>query len=150
MAVSFASELLTDNQITDYLVRVVEPKIATIPGVQRGRDGLARSRVWLKPDRMTALGVTASDVHLALQSNNVLRAGSTKGQMAHRPDSAHRPAHAGRIRRLVVCEEGGAIVRLGDIADVELGSRTRQSVRINGDAPRSWASSSRPTPTRWT
>ena len=85
MYVSFASEQLNDNQITDYLTRAVEPRIATIPGVQRAEimgPGAFAMRVWLKPDRMTALGVTASDVYAALQSNNVLSAlGSTKGQM---------------------------------------------------------------------
>ena len=72
MYLSFSSEHLNDNQITDYLVRVVEPRLATIPGVQRAEimgAGTFAMRVWLKPDRMNALGVTASDVHMALQSN---------------------------------------------------------------------------------
>ncbi len=140
MYVSFASERLTDNQITDYLTRVVEPKIATIAGVQRADvmgSGSFAMRVWLKPDRMTALGVTASDVHLALQSNNVLSAlGSTKGQMVAIDLTARTDLRTPEeFRQLVVREEGGAIVRLGDIADVELGSENYgTSVRINGDA----------------
>ncbi len=140
MYVSFASERLTDNQITDYLTRVVEPKIATIAGVQRADvmgSGSFAMRVWLKPDRMTALGVTASDVHLALQSNNVLSAlGSTKGQMVAIDLTARTDLRTpDEFRQLVVREEGGAIVRLGDIADVELGSENYgTSVRINGDA----------------
>ena len=86
MYTSFASEQLSNNQrITDYLTRVVEPRISTIPGVQRAEimgSGSFAMRVWLKPDRMNALGVTASDAHAALQSNNVLAAlGSTRGQM---------------------------------------------------------------------
>jgi multidrug efflux pump len=140
MYVSFASERLNDNQITDYLVRVVEPKIATIPGVQRADilgSGSFAMRVWLKPDRMTALGVTASDVHLALQSNNVLSAlGSTKGQMVAIDLTARTDLRSpDEFRQLVVREENGAIVRLGDVADVELGSENYgTSVRINGDA----------------
>ncbi|TDK19405.1 multidrug efflux protein [Luteimonas aestuarii] len=140
MYVSFASERLNDNQITDYLVRVVEPKLATIPGVQRADimgSGAFAMRVWLKPDRMTALGVTASDVHLALQSNNVLSAlGSTKGQMVAIDLTARTDLRTpDEFRRLVVREESGAIVRLGDVADVELGSENYgTSVRINGDA----------------
>ena len=140
MYVSFASERLTDNQITDYLARVVEPKLATIPGVQRADvmgSGSFAMRVWLKPDRMTALGVTASDVHLALQSNNVLSAlGQTKGQMVAIDLTARTDLRSpDEFRRLVVREQGGAIVRLGDIADVELGSENYgTSVRINGDA----------------
>ncbi|MFA7541147.1 MAG: efflux RND transporter permease subunit, partial [Lysobacterales bacterium] len=83
MYLSFSSEILDNNQITDYLVRVVEPKLATLPGVQRAEimgSGSFAMRVWLQPDRMAALGVTASDVWAALQANNVLSAvGSTKG-----------------------------------------------------------------------
>ena len=80
MYVSFASEQLDNNQITDYLMRAVEPRIATIPGVQRADilgAGTFAMRVWMKPDRMAALGVTASDVHAALQANNVLSALAT-------------------------------------------------------------------------
>ncbi len=140
MYVSFASELLNDNQITDYLTRVVEPKIATIPGVQRADimgPGAFAMRVWLKPDRMTALRVTASDVHLALQSNNVLSAlGQTKGQMVAIDLTARTDLRTPEeFRQLIVREENGAIVRLGDIADVELGSENYgSSVRINGQS----------------
>ncbi len=77
MYMSFASDRLSDNEITDYLTRVVQPKLTTVPGVQRADilgPGSFAMRVWLKPDRMTALGVTASDVVNALQSNNVLAA----------------------------------------------------------------------------
>src|SRR5690606_34770265 len=85
MYVSFASETLDNNQITDYLTRVVQPKLVTVPGVQRADilgAGTFAMRVWLKPDRMAALQVTASDVSNALRANNVLSAvGSTKGQM---------------------------------------------------------------------
>ncbi|WP_051414477.1 efflux RND transporter permease subunit [Pseudoxanthomonas suwonensis] len=140
MYVSFASDRLDNNQITDYLMRAVEPRIATIPGVQRAEilgAGTFAMRVWLKPDRMTALGVTASDVHQALQSNNVLSAlGSTKGQMVAVDLTARTDLRsAEEFRQLIVREENGAIVRLGDIADVELGSENYgTSVRINGDA----------------
>src|SRR5690606_24452640 len=127
MYVSFASERLDNNQITDYLVRPVEPRIATIPGVQRADimgAGTFPMRGWLKPARMTALRVTASDVHQALQSNNVLSAlGSTKGQLVAIDLTARTDLRsAEEFRRLIVREEDGAIVRLGDIADVELGS----------------------------
>ncbi|MEN4905163.1 efflux RND transporter permease subunit [Luteimonas sp. TWI662] len=138
MYVSFASDTLDDNQITDYLTRAVEPKIATIPGVQRAEimgPGAFAMRVWLKPDRMTALGVTASDVHAALQANNVLSAlGSTKGQMVAVDLTARTDLRTpDEFRALVVREADGAIVRLGDIADVVLGSENYgSSVRING------------------
>ncbi|MGO1892892.1 MAG: efflux RND transporter permease subunit [Luteimonas sp.] len=140
MYLSFSSEQLNDNQITDYLVRVVEPRLATIPGVQRAEimgAGTFAMRVWLKPDRMNALGVTASDVHGALQSNNVLSAlGSTRGQMVSVDLTARTDLRTPEeFRDLVVYESDGAIVRLGDVADVELGSENYDaSVTINGES----------------
>jgi multidrug efflux pump len=140
MYVSFASERLDNNQITDYLTRVVEPRLATIEGVQRADilgAGTFAMRVWLKPDRMAALDVTASEVSAALQNNNVLSAlGSTKGQMVAIDLTARTDLRTPEeFRRLVVREENGAIVRLGDVADVALGSESYgSSVVINGDA----------------
>ena len=140
MYVSFASELLDSNQITDYLTRVVQPKLATIPGVQRADilgSGSFAMRVWLKPDRMTALEVTASDVYAALQANNVLSAlGTTKGEMVSVDLTARTDLRTPEeFRALVIREQDGAIVRLGDVADVALGSENYgSSVRINGDA----------------
>lgn len=140
MYVSFASETLNNNQITDYLTRVVQPKIVTVAGVQRADilgAGTFAMRVWLKPERMAALQVTASDVSNALSSNNVLAAvGSTKGQMVAIDMTARTDLrNADEFRQLVVREEGGAIVRLGDVADVALGSENYgTSVRINGEA----------------
>ena len=140
MYLSFSSERLNNNQITDYLVRVVEPKLATLAGVQRAEilgSGSFAMRVWLKPDRMAALRVTASDVYGALQSNNVLSAvGSTKGQMVSVDLTARTDLRTPEeFRQLVVREEGGAIVRLSDIADVELGSENYgTSVQFNGEA----------------
>ena len=73
------------SQIGDYLTRVIQPKLVTVPGVQSADimgSGNFAMRVWLKPEKMAALKVTASDVSQALQSNNVLAAlGSTKGHM---------------------------------------------------------------------
>ncbi|MDZ3823501.1 MAG: efflux RND transporter permease subunit, partial [Pseudoxanthomonas sp.] len=139
MYLSFSSGILTNNQITDYLVRVVEPKLATLPGVQRAQilgSGSFAMRVWLKPDRMAALGVTASDVWAALQNNSVLSAvGATKGQMVSIDLTARTDLrNEDEFRQLVVREQDGAIVRLGDLADVELGSESYgSSVQFNGD-----------------
>jgi multidrug efflux pump len=139
MYLSFSSEMLSNNQITDYLVRVVEPKLATLEGVQRAQilgSGAFAMRIWMKPDRMAALQVTASDVYAALQSNNVLSAvGATKGQMVSVDLSARTDLRSEEeFRQLVVREQDGAIVRLADIADVELGSESYgSSVQFNGD-----------------
>ncbi len=140
MYVSFASERLDNNQITDYLTRVIQPKLVTVPGVQRADilgAGSFAMRVWLKPDRMTALQVTASDVDTALRNNNVLSAlGSTKGQMVSVDLTARTDLRTPEeFRDLVVREQNGAIVRLSDVADVVLGSENYgTSVRINGQA----------------
>ena len=77
MYLSFASDRLDGNQIGDYLTRVIQPKLVTVPGVQSAEimgAGNFAMRVWLKPEKMAALKVTASDVSQALQSNNVLAA----------------------------------------------------------------------------
>jgi multidrug efflux pump len=139
MYASFYSEVLDNGQITDYLTRVVEPKLATIPGVQRapviGNRTFAM-RIWLEPERMTALGVTASDVHDALRRNNVLSAvGSTKGSMVSVDlSAATNITTPEEFRALVVRAENGAIVRLGDVADVVLGAEDyNTSVSFNGE-----------------
>ena len=140
MYLSFASDTLDNNQITDYLNRVIQPKLVTVPGVQRADilgAGTFAMRIWLKPDRMTALKVTASDVATALQSNNVLSAlGSTKGQMVAIDMTARTDLrNAEEFRQLVIREQDGAIVRLGDVADVALGSENYgTSVRMNGQS----------------
>src|ERR671938_762997 len=81
----FSSKDLDQNQITDYLVRVVQPKLSAISGVQKAQifgDRTFAMRVWLKPDRMAALGISPSQVWSALAANNYLAAlGSTKGTM---------------------------------------------------------------------
>src|SRR6266542_3514609 len=83
--IGFSSKELDQNQITDYLTRVVQPKLSAINGVQRADILGARTfamRVWLKPDRMAALGISASALREALARNNYLSAlGRTKGSM---------------------------------------------------------------------
>jgi multidrug efflux pump len=140
MYLSFFSNVLNNNQITDYLVRVVEPKLATIPGVQRARilgDRTFAMRIWLKPDRMTAMNITASDVYAALRANNVLSAvGATKGAMVTIDLKARTDLQTPEeFRDLVVRSANGAIVHLSDIADINLGSETYQtSVSFNGES----------------
>src|SRR5947199_428318 len=79
----FSSKDLNPNQITDYLTRVVQPKLSAIPGVQRADILGARTfamRIWLKPDRMASLGISPSTVREAFARNNYLSAvGQTKG-----------------------------------------------------------------------
>jgi len=125
----FYSDFLRINQITDYLVRVVEPKLATIPGVQKvnisGGQPFA-ARIWLIPERMAAFNLTATDVTTALQRNNVLTSvGATQSAMLTinlKADTDLRSID--QFRQMIVRAEGGSIIRLSDVADVELGSET--------------------------
>src|SRR5437016_10234971 len=138
MYVGFSSAALDQNQISDYLVRVVQPKLSAISGVQRAEiygDRTFAMRVWLKPDKMAAHGISPSQVSGALAANNYLSAlGRTKGSMT----SVNLVANTNlqtpeEFKQLVVKEENGTAVRLGDIADVVLGAENyEQEVRFNG------------------
>lgn len=138
MYMSFYSDVLEANQITDYLVRVVEPQLATIPGVQQAAILGGRTfamRIWLDPARMASLGITGQDVSAALRANNVLAAlGRTKGQMVAIDLNAGTDLHsAEEFEQLVVRSENGALVRLQDVAEVELGGESYDSsVTFNG------------------
>src|SRR5213595_914327 len=139
MYIGFASDELDQNQITDYLTRVVQPKLSAISGVQRADilgDRTFAMRVWLKPDKMAALGISPSQVSNALAANNYLAAlGRTKGTMT----SVNLVANTNlqtpeEFKQLVVKEQNGTVVRLGDIADVVLGAETYdQEVSFNGE-----------------
>ena len=140
MYLGFSSSDLDQNQITDYLTRVVQPKLSAINGVQRadilGKRTFAM-RVWLKPEKMAALGITPSAVHDALANNNYLSAlGRTKGSMVSVNLVANTDLRtAEEFRQLVVKQDKGTIVRLGEIADVVLGAETYdEDVRFNGES----------------
>ncbi len=139
MYVGFSSADLDQNQITDYLTRVVQPKLSAISGVQRADilgDRTFAMRVWLKPDKMAALGISPSAVHDALAKNNYLSAlGSTKGSMVSVNLVANTDLRtADEFRQLVVKNDNGVVVRLGEIADVVLGAQNYDSeVRFNGE-----------------
>src|SRR5437667_2207365 len=138
MYIGFSSADLDQNQITDYLTRVVQPKIAAISGVQRSDILGSRTfamRIWLKPDQMAARGVSPSDVHDALSKNNYLSAlGSTKGSAVSVNLVANTDLRtAEEFRQLVVKQQNGVVVRLGEIADVVLGAENyEQDVKFNG------------------
>jgi len=139
MYLGFSSKDLDQNQITDYLTRVVQPKLSAISGVQRadilGNRTFAM-RLWLKPQEMAARGVSPSDVHDALSKNNYLSAlGSTKGSMVSVNLVANTDLRTPEeFRQMVIKENSGTVVRLGEIADVQLGAENYdQDVRFNGE-----------------
>jgi multidrug efflux pump len=135
---SFAADNLDQNQVTDYLIRVVQPRLSAISGVQRADILGARTfamRAWLKPDQMAAHGISPSMLRDALARNNYLSAlGRTKGSMVSVNLVANTDLRtAEEFRQLVVKQEGGVVVRLGDVADVALGAENyEEDVRFNG------------------
>jgi multidrug efflux pump len=138
MYLGFSSQDLDQNQITDYLTRVVQPKLSSVDGVQRADilgDRTFAMRVWLDPDRMAARGIAPSHVREALARNNYLSAlGKTKGSMVSVNLVANTDLQsAEEFRQLVVKEQDGVVVRLGEIADVVLGAENyEEDVRFNG------------------
>ncbi|MBB3229209.1 efflux RND transporter permease subunit [Halomonas stenophila] len=135
---SFSSDILTPEQITDYLTRVVQPRLSAVTGVQRIEIFGARTfamRIWLKPERMAALHISPSQVREALAANNYLAAiGSTKGALVQTRLAANTDLQSVEdFRRLVIYRQGDTIVRLQDIADVELGAEDYDTlVRYSG------------------
>ena len=140
MILAFTSDIMTPEQITDYLARVVQPQMQSTPGVQLADIWGAQNfavRAWLDPNRMAAHGLTAADVSAAMTANNFTSgAGSTTGQMVSMPLGITTGVHTlPEFRDLVIRQSNGAIVRLGDVAQVELGADDySQSLLYNGQA----------------
>ncbi len=140
MYMSFYSKVLDKSQITDYLTRVVEPQLSSIPGVEKANIIGARTyamRVWLKPDRLAAHNLTASEVYSRIREQNVLSAvGEAKGNYVRIGLSARTDLRTvEEFEQLAVKSDGESVVRLGDIADVKLGAETYDGgAGWNGDA----------------
>ncbi|MGO9951972.1 MAG: efflux RND transporter permease subunit [Dissulfurispiraceae bacterium] len=127
MYIGFYSKVLPTNKITDYLIRVVQPKLQAVDGVQTAEVLGKRTfalRAWLDPRKMSALSVTGTDVSNALAANDFISAvGRTKGLMVTVDLTAATGLHTvDEFRDLAIKSQNGAIVRLGDIANVTLGS----------------------------
>jgi multidrug efflux pump len=138
MYLSFYSDTMEQNQITDYLNRVVQPQLASIKGVQRA-DVLGgrvfAMRIWLKPEQLAARGISAAEVRQALGNNNALAAvGKTKGSMIQVSLVADTDLkNVEQFKQLVVAERNGAIIRLSDVAEVVLGAESYdEEVRFGG------------------
>jgi multidrug efflux pump len=132
MYIGFSSDVLASNQITDYLVRVVQPKVQSVEGVQTAEMLGAKNfalRAWLDPQKMAAYGLTGADVSAALSANDYIAGlGTTKGQMVQVTLVASTALHTlDEFRKLVIKQDNGAIIRLDDIAKVTLGSDDYES-----------------------
>jgi multidrug efflux pump len=129
MYMGFYSDVLPSNNVTDYLLRVIKPKLDSLEGVQTAEILGGRPfamRAWLDSQRMAAHGVTAADVYAALGNNNYLASlGTTKGQMVSSDLTAATDLHTvDAFKQLVVKSKGGALVRLQDVGDVVLGAES--------------------------
>lgn len=123
---SFNSDTLTSSQITDYITRVVQPRLQTIDGVANAQilgGQTFAMRIWLDPVKMAARNITPNDVRLALATNNFTSAaGQIKGDYTQTSINALTSlSSAQAFAQLVVVQRGDALVRLADIATVDLG-----------------------------
>ncbi|ARN80882.1 efflux RND transporter permease subunit [Methylocystis bryophila] len=138
MYIGFASERLSPSQVTDYLIRVVQPRLQSVPGVQTAELIGGKTfalRAWLDPTKLAAYGLTATELAASLSGNDYIAGlGSTKGQMVQVNLSASTSLHSlEEFRNLVVKQANGANVKLRDVANVTLGSDDYDSsVSFNG------------------
>jgi multidrug efflux pump len=139
MYIGFRSKVLSINQVTDYLIRVVQPKLQAVEGVQRAEIFGAQKfalRAWLDPQKLAAYGLTAADVSHALGSNNFLSAvGTTKGRLVQVDLKASTDLNTvDEFEELVVKQVNGGLVRLKDVAKVEFGAEDYETrVAFDGE-----------------
>ncbi len=132
MYIGFSSDVLPVNKITDYILRIVQPKLQVIEGVQKaellGSQNFAL-RAWLDPDKLAAVGLTGADVNnMLLQNDYISGIGNTKGQMTQTTLTASTGIHTvEEFENLAIKHNGDAIVRLKDVAKVTLGAEDYES-----------------------
>ncbi len=125
MYISFRSNKLDASQVTDYIQRVVKPQFFTVEGVASvdiyGASEYAL-RIWLDPQKMAAQNLSATQVMSALSSNNVqTAAGNDNGFYVvykNKVDTTTKSVE--ELGNLIVSSDGDKLVRLRDVADVEL------------------------------
>lgn len=132
MYIGFYSKVLSSNKITDYLIRVVQPKLQAVPGVQTAEILGGRQfamRAWLDPVKLAGYGLTAADVANALANNDsVTAAGRTDGQMITVNLKATTDlSSVEEFKQLIIKANNDAIVRLQDVATVSLGAQNYDS-----------------------
>ncbi len=135
MYLSFNSATMSGSQITDYMTRVVQPGLQTLDGVGEAQilgGQTFAMRIWLDPERMAARGVTPSDVRLALAANNFTSAaGQIKGDWVQTSINALTSLDTAQaFSQLVIAARGDSLIRLGNIARVELGPESAESSSV--------------------
>ena len=132
MYIGFSSEVLPGNNITDYLIRSVQPRLQAVEGIQTAEllGGKNFSlRAWLDPNKLAAYSLTATDVSAALTKNDFIAGlGTTKGQMVQVNLTASTSLHTvAEFENLIIKQQDGAIIRLKDVANVTLGADDYES-----------------------
>ncbi|MEQ1636102.1 MAG: efflux RND transporter permease subunit [Methylococcales bacterium] len=139
MYIGFSSDVLPANNITDYLIRTVQPKLQAVDGIQLAELLGSKNfslRAWLDPNKLRAYALTAADVSSALTKNDFIAGlGRTKGQMVQVNLTASTGLHSvAEFEELIVKQQDGAIIRLKDVAKVSLGADDYDaSVAFDGD-----------------
>ena len=137
---SFYSETLSDVEITDYLLRTVQPTLSTVKGVAEAEilGGKTYSmRVWMDPVSMASLQVSAADIVNAINTQNYQSAaGRTRGRLVQTDVNAVTDtSDPEAFKRFVIRDEGDKLVRLGDVADIELGAENYDSLVMFDNVP---------------
>lgn len=132
MYIGYSSDILASNQINDYLLRVVQPKLQSVPGVQQAQilgNNKFALRVWLDPEKLAAYHLTSAEVAKILTENNfVTPAGRTDGQTFVLNLSTNTALHSvDDFKKMPIKSKDGAIVYLKDIAHVMMGSENYNS-----------------------
>jgi multidrug efflux pump len=139
MYLAFSSKVMNPGQITDYVTRVIQPKLSTVPGVADpelfGGQKFAM-RIWLNPTKMAQFGVSATEIEAAIESNNYLAAaGNAKGYFDVVGTTARTDLRSEQeFRDMVIRNRGAQLVRMSDVATIELGPESSDSsVYVNGE-----------------
>jgi multidrug efflux pump len=137
---SFYSETLSDVEVTDYLLRTIQPALSTVKGVAQAEilGGKTYSmRVWMDPVRMSAHKVSAADIVNVIGNENYQSAaGQTRGQLVQTDVNAVTDTGDPDIfNRFIIKDEGDNKVRLGDVAEIELGAENYDSLIMFDNVP---------------
>lgn len=137
---SFTSDDLNISQLTDWLIRNIQPQLKTLPGVQRiGIEAgqLPAMRIWISPERLSEVNLTPGDIFNALRRNNYLAAiGRIKSEAVQIDLLTNTDLKTPEeFRDLIVAQRNDATIRLGDVAKVELGSEEPMMNAIYGGKP---------------
>ena len=138
--ISFASDTLPPPQLTDFASRVAQPLMTSVPVVASaeisGGAPLAM-RVWIDPVKLTARGLTAGDVAEAMRANNVQASpGQLKGaNTAINITAATDLRDVSAFRDMVIKTGSGGLVKLGDVATVEMGGQNYDASALSNGRP---------------